>query len=163
MNRPRPIHFIKELLLNIQKIFYWLPIIWRDRWWDESFLLKILEAKLRYNAKWFEKHGCHVRCEKDAHQMKIAAALCKRLYKQEYTTPWDKEAQESGRRLFEYIEGHEEMFGNGMKAYTSRGYVEDKHLHDCSMWASEHEDEMKIQDLELLCKILREQLFEWWD
>lgn len=162
--RLRPIRFVKELLFNIQKVLYWLPIIWKDRWWDESFLLKILEAKLRYNAKWFEKHGHHVGSEREAHQMMVAANLCERLADQEYTTPWDKEANTSALRLFEYMEHHVEVRGNkGMTVCTSRGYVEDKYLHDCSRWAGKREDQMKQQDLELLCKILRKHLFKWWD
>jgi len=159
-----PYRKVRELLITLARVLYWLPIIWKDRWWDSSFLLQIIEAKLLYDAKKYKKDGVHVGAEIDAHNMFIAAALCKRLYEQEYTTPWDKERMEGANSLWEYMEAHTEVFGNkGLVAHTSRGYEVPKQLRDASQWAAKREDEMKQQDLDLLCKILQKHLFKWWD
>lgn len=155
---------LRDLYNSIRRIIHWLPILWKDGWWDSCFLLQIMETKLRYDATRYKNMGNHVGAERKAKQMRTAASLCNRLYEQEYTTPWDKENIEAANAFFDYMETHTEVFGNkGLTAHTSRGYEEPKRLHDASRWAAKREDEMKQQDLDLLCKILQKHLFKWWD
>ena len=126
-------------------------------------MLKILEAKLRYDANRYRRDGIACGCDRRARQMKVAAALCKRLHEQDYTTPWDKEAQESGRKLWDYISSHKRDEGSVFVYYSSEGYEPDPLLLKKARWAHEREDAMRKQDLNYLCHILQKHLFSWWD
>jgi len=35
--------FFIRLGMNIKNVIRWLPVIWRDKDWDESFIYKILQ------------------------------------------------------------------------------------------------------------------------
>lgn len=65
--------------------------VWRYRYWladdidwDWCSLVKIMELKLEAMAKVFDD-GHHVNCERDARECRIAAKLCRRLHREEYT------------------------------------------------------------------------------
>jgi hypothetical protein len=154
---------IENLFFAIYRIGYWLPVIWKDRWWDSSFLLRIMEVKLRYDADRYKRMGTHVGNDRRVRQIRTAAILCKRLDEQDYTTPWDKEFEQAGNNLWNYMENHTETMGSNLIVHTSRGYIESKRLSDASRWAIRREDDMRKQDLEYLCKLLQKHLFKWWD
>ena len=63
--------FIRGIIPGIENVIMWLPVIWRDRWWDYSFLFSILKRKLEFMEEGFRKYGVSVRAEKDAKKMKI--------------------------------------------------------------------------------------------
>lgn len=156
------IHKLNNIFINIKRIITWIPIIWNDRWWDSCFLLKIMETKLRQDAKNYREKGITVNSNQYAKQMLTAAILCKRLSSPNYTTPWDKGRAESTHRFFEYMEAHEEKIGN-LIIHSSAGYVEEPSLKREFKWAMDREEEMQNQDRDLLLKIIQKHLFEWWD
>lgn len=153
---------VQNLPSKIYRLLYWLPIIWKDRWYDDSFFLKILEHKLLYNAVRFEKLGLGVTSEDDAKRMRVAAALCKRIYEDNYTTPWDEEAREDSRERFSYMRSNK-VERNGVIFYTSQGYEPDPRRTKMSKWAFERKNQMRALDLEELLRIFRKHLFGWWD
>lgn len=153
---------MKGFFRKVYRILYWLPILWRDRWWDSCFLLTIMAAKLRYDAERYAKSGCHVGNERDAKQMRTAAALCERLSRQDYASPWDAEETEAGRRFFDYLSTNKRTRG-GLTYCSSEGYVPDVALSRASTWAGERHDAMRDQDLEFLLRLFRKHLFSWWD
>lgn len=75
---------VKQFFRNIHRVLYWLPIIWKDRYWDWSFLFTIIKHKMEYNAERFEKHGMHVGSKEDARKMRICCILLDRIIKQDY-------------------------------------------------------------------------------
>jgi hypothetical protein len=58
---------------------YWFRIIWNDRDWDWTFIYVILEHKLKSVADHEERFGHHTTSARDAHDIRIAAELCKRI------------------------------------------------------------------------------------
>lgn len=158
-----PYRKVQNLLITLSRVLYWLPIIWKDRWWDSSFLLRILEAKLRYDSKRYAKYGHHVGNEREARQMLVAAVLCKRLADQNYTTPWDQERDVHVNQFFDHINSNSITLPNGVTLHSSRGFVPDPLLNKKARWATEREDEMAKQDLELLTNVIRKHLLGWWD
>ncbi len=49
---------------SIKQLFYWLPIIWKNRWWDYGFLLVLMEHQLNYMLKHWCVDTIHVGDEK---------------------------------------------------------------------------------------------------
>lgn len=33
-------------MAGLKNLFYWLPVIWKDRWWDHAFLAELVSHKL---------------------------------------------------------------------------------------------------------------------
>jgi len=121
-----------------------------------------MEKKLRYDAEHYMKYHIAVGGERRAKQMLTCAILCKRLVDNKYTTPWDVGARESSWRMWNYLAGNKQKFGN-LIIHSTEGYVEDPKLSREFRWASEREDEMKQQDRDLLFKLMKKHLFSWWD
>ncbi len=140
------LRWLENFCCNVRRVFYWLPTIWKDRWWDDAFVLIILERKLRYDIKRYEKYGHLANKERDIKNMKIAAALCKRLIENKYNVFfWHEWVDESDGNIFA---GH--MEGEWIGEFAGDNWVR-------------YDDYMKKQDLDYLCKILSKHLFEWWD
>jgi len=47
------IYNIQHFFSKINKVFYWLPVIWNDQDWDQDFFLTILHHKLVSMRKFF--------------------------------------------------------------------------------------------------------------
>jgi len=82
------IDFIHTKIRNIKpgliNIIYWLPVIYRDRWWDHSYLYSILRHKLNQMEKKFKCCGISTQSEKDAKNIKICVLLLDRLINNDY-------------------------------------------------------------------------------
>ncbi len=65
-------------------VIKWIPVIWRDRYWDWCFLFKIIEFKLRMDSKKYNKWGSHVNSDRDAKRMLVCAELLKRMIDNNY-------------------------------------------------------------------------------
>jgi hypothetical protein len=44
-----------DFIYGIRNLVHWLPIIWRDRQWDDSFYYKILLGKIRQHKKYLDR------------------------------------------------------------------------------------------------------------
>jgi len=71
--------FYHQTIYGIENIIRWFPLIWRDRWWDWSYLADMMEYKLRHDAEQFEKRGMSISSKRDARRMRICAELLRRL------------------------------------------------------------------------------------
>ncbi len=79
----RPFRRVKDFA---QKLFIYLPLLWNDRDWDHSYLLRLMEVKLSLMAEHFKEHDMHVGSQKYARQMRVASALCKRIREDDYAS-----------------------------------------------------------------------------
>ena len=43
--------WLRDLIFGIKNIVYWFPVIWKDRHWDEWYIIKILNHKLKITHK----------------------------------------------------------------------------------------------------------------
>lgn len=153
---------LKHFLRNLRRLWYWLPVIWRDGWWDYCFLLQMIEAKLRWDADHNERDGLACDSDRRVRQMRVAAVLCERMARDEYTTPWDKEQHEEAERFFKCIDSHYKASG-GKVMYSSEWYTPDPRNEMYARWGKEHAEMMFEQDLDYLCTLLRKHLRSWWD
>jgi hypothetical protein len=79
----RPFTNIKWIIEDLfwygpRNVIRWLPKIWLDADFDYSYLLKLMEYKLSRMAD-VQAKGFHLNRDRSARQMKVCAALCKRL------------------------------------------------------------------------------------
>ncbi len=93
--RYAPIANIKHLwwdfTAGVRNVVRWFPVVWRDRDFDYSYLLEVMEFKFRSMADSFEKYSMHVGSEQDVRQLRVCAELCKRLREDEYLEKhWDR-------------------------------------------------------------------------
>lgn len=85
-----------DLGYGVRNIFEWMPIVWRDRDWDQNYLLLVLEFKFKRMAKLHKEHGHLQRSEHTAKRLRVMAELTSRLLKDEF-------AKEDIDKQFKYI------------------------------------------------------------
>lgn len=76
-----PYRQVKQFVLNL---YFYLPMLWNDRWYDSGYLLEYLTNRLRRDARMYETHGHHSEFQIQANEMKEVADICERLHKDEY-------------------------------------------------------------------------------
>ena len=72
-------YYHKNLYRGIKNLFKWLPVIWKDRDWDHSYIFEIIEHKLKSQAKYIGKYGNHVSAKRDAELMLTCVRLMERI------------------------------------------------------------------------------------
>ena len=64
---------------NLKRLWSWIPVIWNDREFDYTYLLQIMEFKMRQMAVHHRTRQVVADWERTAKQLEEAAALCKRM------------------------------------------------------------------------------------
>jgi hypothetical protein len=131
----------------MRNLFYYFPVIWRDRDYDWSYLADLLERKLRRSARYFSD---------DAYinkEMRVCLRLIERIQKDPYGDIADRRCQ--GRYGVKPRSGIE----NGR--WVSR-WPSDEHRR---YWLKCHEDAEKINQLDCdrLFGLMAKYLRGWWD
>lgn len=88
-NRPRP-NFFRRIYLwwehdgkyyhkyfkqGVKNIWYWFPVIWKDRDWDGHYIYEVMKHKLKAQAKYIGDRDFHTRAQIDAKRMRICVKL----------------------------------------------------------------------------------------
>ena len=143
---------IKTIIRGIKNLWFWVPIIWHDRQYDESFLFRILGAKLKLMENYFDSEHIVIADAKSvASTLRTCRILCERLCDQEYLIMLD---------LVHHADNFEDFIyklNAGQETITCKtiGYIDERWL--------DYEDHMKKQDIKLLCKLIKKHAFEWWE
>jgi len=81
-------YYHKYLKHGVKNLWYWFPIIWKDRNWDHHFIFKVLKHKLKAQANYIVKSNRHTRAQLDARNMTTCINLINKLqddfYEMEY-------------------------------------------------------------------------------
>jgi len=78
---------IKRYFRKTRNLIKWIPILWQDEQWDESFLWEILKFKFKLMETHFNSDDCWATdFKKMAFQCKVCKLLCERLINDVY---WD--------------------------------------------------------------------------
>jgi hypothetical protein len=81
-------YYYRDFVQGIKKLWYWFPIIWKDRDWDQHYIYEVIKHKLKAQAKYIANNDRHTRAQQDARNMRICAKLIeicqKETYKMEY-------------------------------------------------------------------------------
>jgi len=81
-------YYHKYLKHGVKNLWYWFPIIWKDRNWDDHFIFEVLKHKLKAQANYIAKSNRHTRAQLDARNMTTCINLINKLqddfYEMEY-------------------------------------------------------------------------------
>ena len=172
---------ITNFKVGIKNIWYWLPVIWKDRNWDSSFIFEILSHKLKAQSKYIGERDIHTRAKRDAEIMMTCVRLIEKVddefYNMEYmdyekTKHWfepceDKEGFSTweSRQLEENFDDYFAKYPiiykrvmNGEGVFNREGREDDKHIIASNMAYINHDRARK-----LLFKIMEQNIEGWWD
>ena len=196
-NRPRP-NFFRRIYLwwvhdgkyyhkyfkqGVKNIWYWFPIIWKDRNWDDHYIFEILKHKLKAQAKYIGKRDFHTRAQLDAKRMRLCIELINKVQEEEYSSEymdyhrdrvWFTDCEDRpGSSLYnteEIWEKYDDYFAKypliykrvmkGEGVFTLNGRDE-KDMKGIIAMNIGHINQQRAQDL--LFKILNENINGWWD
>jgi len=156
---------IRNTKYGVKNLITWLPVIWKDRWWDSYFIYPILHKKLSMMESHIRKYGHHVDAERDADKIKVCVLLLKRIMDDEYGDMAFKRHEEKwGKSEMSFVETDDPNLSRMLIEYdnvkTEKDEVEEK--KDFKR-AIEHEDYLKKQDINILFKTIEKQISSWWD
>ena len=141
--------YVSNIYDGIGNLIKWIPIIWKDRWFDYSFLAKIISHKLFLDAKEYEKQGIHLYADRDARKMKICAELMKRISDYDYfekkTKIWDLDLD------YEKDPNHTLLTPTSKKDSVKLRR------------AGKNEEELRKYYLDYCFKIMSRSVQTWWD
>jgi hypothetical protein len=87
---------IRDIYRSIRSVIKWFPVIWNDRDWDDWYIYKILQTKLKFQSKYIGDRDIHTRAKRDAEVMNTCVRLIDKLMEDFYD--------------MEYLDYHESTF-----------------------------------------------------
>jgi hypothetical protein len=165
---------IRYFVGGIKNIFRWIPTLYKDKDWDEWYILTILQKKIEFQRKEIIYANRHVDVDRDNRDMTIVLNLIERVKDEFYNTEY-LDYEESEFR-FEPVEDNEnlrslevdvlsERYDEFLKKYQSsvRKVLKERpnlNKKDLCFYVSKHNQEKAHN---LLFKILKERMRWWWD
>lgn len=172
----RMLHWrIRSFLTGCKNLIKWTPIIWKDRDWDGSYILKILQKKIEFQREYLVNSNRHMRIDSDNRDMTIVLNLLERVmdeyYQMECMDYWDSEFEFNevpGKPNVKSLEINvkSERYDEFLSKYPSsvravikeEGEQKDKKTLCLLVSYYNHNKANK-----LLFRILQERLGYWWD
>jgi len=171
----RNLHWrIRYFVGGIKNIFRWIPTLYKDKDWDEWYILTILQKKIEFQRKEIIYANRHIDVDRDNRDMTIVLNLIERV-KEEYYGTEHLDYEESKFR-FEPVDEDRELYSmeqdiisenydNYLKKYPSSVRIvlkekPDLNKKDLCYYVAKH-NEKKAHNL--LFKILKERMRWWWD
>jgi hypothetical protein len=176
-------YYHKYFKQGVKNIWYWFPIIWKDRDWDGHYIFEILQHKLVAQANYIGKRDFHTRAQQDARRMRLCVKLIKKIQEDDYQIEymdyhkdriWFTPVKDnSGNSLYnseEVWEKYDEYFakyplvykkvlkGEGVLTLHGRDEADIKRVIAMNIAHLNHDRARK-----LLFKIMEENIEGWWD
>jgi hypothetical protein len=171
----------KEIKRGIQKIWYWLPIIWKDRDWDGHYIFEVMKHKLQAQAKYIGDRDFHTRAQLDAKRMRLCVKLMQKIQDEDYTMEymeyhkdrvWFTDCEDrpgsslmNSEPVWEKFDDYFKKYPliykrvmNGEGVFGLEGREDDKHVIAMNIAHMNHDRARK-----LLFKIMEENIEGWWD
>lgn len=173
---------LRNIKTGIKNIWYWLPIIWKDRHWDSHYIFEIMVHKLKAQSEYIGSRDIHTRAKRDSEVMMTCVRLMEKVqndfYSSEYsdyhkTKHWFEPADEEGYSTLEsrilredfdsYIKKYpliekRVMNGEGVFSLDGKDRLEVKQKLAMNIGNINHERARK-----LLFKIMEQNIEKWWD
>ena len=74
----------KDFKSGVKNLWYWLPIIWKDRNWDHQFIFDILSHKLKAQSAYIGGRDIHQNAKRDAEVMMTCVRLIEKVQDEWY-------------------------------------------------------------------------------
>ena len=196
-NRPRPNifrriylwwnhdgkYYHKYFKQGIKNLWYWFPIIWKDRNWDDHYIFEVLKHKLKAQAKYIGDRDFHTRAQLDAKRMRLCVKLIQLVQDETYTMEymdyhkdrvWFTDCEDRPGSSLYNSEEVWEKYDDYFKKYP---LVYKKVLKGAGPFTLDGRDEADMKRIiamniahvnqervhKLLFKILEENIRGWWD
>lgn len=156
----------RQIRQGIKSLIIWFPVIWKDRWWDHSFIYTMLHHKLHLMEKNIRAHGHHVKHIEDADRIKTCVLLLDRLIKDEYHENVFKPHYDKwGEPKMEFKDWDEDPNMSVLNIkYPNVKTDKDKEIESKDFRAkSKMEASLREQDLDMLFSLMRKHIQTWWD
>jgi len=194
-NRPRPNllrriylwwehdgkYYHKYFKTGVKNLWYWFPIIWKDRHWDSHYIFEIMKHKLSAQAKYIGTNDRHTRAQQDARRMKLCVKLMSKIQEEDYTMEymdyhkdriWFTDCEDrpdsslmNSEQVWEKFDDYFKKYPlvykrvmNGEGVFSLEGREDDKHVIAMNIAHLNHDRARK-----LLFKIMEENIEGWWD
>ena len=171
----------RHVWTGIKNIWYWLPIIWKDRNWDSNYIFEIMMHKLKAQSKYIGSRGTHLSAERDAEIMMTCVRLMKLVqedtYSSEYsdyhkTKHWLEDIEDKpglssweSRLLEENFDDYFKKYPliykrvlNGEGVFKRQGREDNKQVIAMNIAHINHDRAKK-----LVFKLMEENIERWWD
>jgi hypothetical protein len=174
-------YYHNDLIRGIKKLWYWFPVIWKDRDWDDHFIFEVLKHKLKAQAKYFGKNDRHTRVQLDSKRMRLCVKLIEKVqdesYQMEYmdygkdrlwfTDCEDKpdysvwNSEEVWEKYDDFFKKHPLIYKRVLKGegpFSLEGREDDKKIIAMNI---AHINQQRAH--KLLFKIMEQNILGWWD
>ena len=81
-------HLHRDIAQGFKNLWKWLPIVWKDRDWDDHFIFEALKFKLKNTANYFEEKQRFVGWEDEVKYIRICEKLITRIQDDYYQTEY---------------------------------------------------------------------------
>ena len=176
-------YYHKYLKQGIKNLWYWFPIIWKDRHWDDHFIFEVLKHKLKAQANYIGKRDFHTKAQQDARRIRLCVSLIEKIQEETYVMEYMDYHKD--RHWFTPVENQpnlsqwnseiiEEQFDDYFKKYP---LIYKRVLKGEGLFNLDGKDDSEMKKLiamnishinqerahKLLFKILEENIRRWWD
>lgn len=175
-------HLPKDIAQGFKNIWRWLPIVWKDRDWDDYYIFEVLKFKIKNTRDLTEKNQRFVGWESQVRYMRICEKLITLIqdeyYSHEHFDYYDNKFSFEKIKGSDNFEMKSEVLRDDLQSYinkypntkrlvinhpkyskftNSMSEVTDSRLA-IVMGMARHEKSKK-----LLFKILEQKIENWWD
>ena len=153
------------IIQGIKNLIYYFPIIWNDRDWDHYFFHKLLRHKLNSMEKYFRHADIIMDSKKYADKIKICVNLLDRILKDEYHDIVFKNHDKKWGKIdisFKSVKDKPEYNELIITRKKVKPEDEEQERKEFNILVKK-EHELELQDIEMLYKILNENILKWWD
>ena len=158
-------HLCNSFKLGIENLYNWIPVIWRDRDWDQYFLLETLRFKISNMERYFRKCGHHVGANKDANNMSMCVEALHRIIEEDYHKEAFKEHEKKwGEASLKFIDSDKKGFKQLLIERPNVKTKEDEEQERKDFrYCLKEEERLTQQDIDYLFDMLKKHIREWWD
>ena len=176
-------YYHKYFKQGVKNVWYWFPIIWKDRDWDDHYIFEILKHKLKAQAKYIGDRDFHTRAKLDAKRMNLCVKLIELVQEEPYSMEymdyhkdrvWFTDVEDRpGNSLYnseevwekydDYFKKYPLIYKKVMKGegpFTLHGRDE-KDIKRIIAMNIAHINQERVR--KLLFKIMEENIEGWWD
>ena len=169
-------HAHRDIAQGFRNLWKWLPIIWKDRDWDDHFIFEVLKFKIKNTADYTEKKQRFVGWEDEVRYMRICEKLIDRIQNEYYQTEYqdyydfDMSTVPTEDGLYEvvfdvkrddtaeFVKKYPHALRRAKKDPRYENFFKDKKTGGLAVGMIRHEKARK-----LLFKILEQRIERWWD
>lgn len=174
-------YYHKYFKQGVKNIWYWFPIIWKDRHWDSHYIFEILKHKLEAQADYIGSNDRHTRAQQDARRMRLCVRLMQKIQDDEYSAEyidyhkdrvWFTDCEDrpdsylmNSELVWEKFDDYFKKYPliykrvmNGEGVFSREGREDDKQIIAMNI-AKINQDRAH----KLLFKIMEENILGWWD